>query len=381
VNNVCIAHLKSCYFFSSVDFKINQLKAHMNTLKKHVPVTLALLCSASSAVAIELSSEVVIEIQSQKETEHNHTFLRTEVASTLTFSEHWFIDGVLVLEPLDRERLTKRSRTFDREGVFAEELKLNYQHIIAGNTLQLFIGKFNPAFGTAWDARGIWGEDFAENYEITEKLGTGAVFTLQTESLGSHTVSASSFFSDTSALSQSIISTRGRTNKRDGGAANTEDLSSYAIAVDGRRLGGSTGLNYHLAYRSLKHGDADISADDESGYAATINYAHQINQRTDINLLLERIDIKSFDGTTQDRIYNTSSLITTIDNRWNITLSHTQRVIDSDNASKVYDHLFQLSGGYDFANGLTLDIGWRQSDEENRSQNTLGILGRYAFDF
>ena len=246
----------------------------MNTLKRRAPVALALLCSASPAMAIELSTEVVVEAQSQKETEHDHTFLRTEVAPTLAFNEHWFIDGVLVLEPLDREELTRRRRTFDREGVFVEELKLNYQHSIEDHSVQIFIGKFNPAFGTAWDARGIWGEDFAEDYEITEKLGVGGAFTLQTASLGIHTVSASSFFSDTSALSQSIISTRGRTNKRDGGAANTEDLSSYAIALDGEQLGGITGLNYHFAYRHLKRGDANIGADDESGYAVTINYAH-----------------------------------------------------------------------------------------------------------
>lgn len=352
----------------------------MNTLKKHAPIALALLCSASPAMAIELSAEIVVEAQSQQETEHSHTFLRTEVAPTLAFNDHWFVDGVLVLEPLDREGLTRRRRTFDREGVFAEELKLNYQQVIADNTLQIFIGKFNPAFGTAWDARGIWGEDFAEDYEITEKLGVGGAFTLQTASLGSHTVSASSFFSDTSALSQSVISTRGRTNKRDGGAANTEDLSSYAIALDGEQLGGITGLNYHLAYRSLKRGDANIGADDESGYAATINYARKLNPRTEINLLLERVEINNFDSAAQDRTYNTSSLITTIDDKWNITLSHTQRVIDADGAAEVHDHIFQLSGGYDFANGLTLDIGWRQSDEESLGQNTFGILGRYVFD-
>ena len=352
----------------------------MNALKIPVLVALALFLSASPATAIELSAEVVIEAQSQKETQHDHTFLRTEVAPTLVFNDNWFVDGVLVLEPLDSEELTTRRRTFHREGIFSEELKLNYQRSLAGNALQIFIGKFNPAFGTAWDARGIWGEDFAEDYEITEKLGVGGAFTLQTESLGSHTIATSSFFSDTSALSQSVISSRGRTNKRDGGAANTEDFSSYAITLEGEQLGGIIGLNYHLAYRSLKHGDANIGADDESGYAASINYAHQINQQTEINLLLERVDIKNFDGSTQDRSYNTSSLITRIDDKWNITLSHTQRVIDSDGAAKVHDHLFQLSGGYDFSNGLTLDIGWRQSDEESLGHNSLGILGRYVFD-
>jgi len=345
--------------------------------KQHfiTPMGLALLCSSQTTLAVDFSAEVVVEVQHHEETEHDHTFVRTEVAPTIAFNEQWSIDGVIVLEPLDKD-MHWSHRTVDREGVFAEELKLNY----ASDNFELFAGKFNPGFGTAWDARGIWGEDFAEDYEITEKLGFGASYTLQTANWGAHTLTASTFFSDTSFLSQSVVTSRGRTRLADGGAGNTEDFSSYAISLDGEELAGIAGLNYHIAYRFQEHGDANVGADDESGYAATLNYTHALTQRISVNLMQEYVIIDNFDSSADDYTYNTSSLITTIDDKWNVTLGYTERVIDVSGGSQTDDHLFQVSGGYDFGNGLTLDAGWRFVEESNHDHDTFGLLARYQFD-
>lgn len=337
------------------------------------PTYLALLCGGSAAFAIDFSADVVLEGQHQEETEYDHTFVRAEVAPTIAFNERWSIDGVLVLEPIDKDKHWSH-RKVDREGVFTEELKLNY----TANNLALFTGKFNPGFGTAWDARGIWGEDFAEDYEITEKLGFGAAYNLQTADWGNHTLTGSTFFSDTSLLSQSVITKRGHTTKDDGGAGNTEDFSSYAISLNGEGLAGIEGLNYHLAHRFQEHATGGVS--DESGYAVTINYSHELSQRISINLMQEHVVIDNFDGDADDYTYNTSSLITTLDNRWNITLGYTERAIDVDGAGQTNDHLFQASGGYDFGNGLTLDIGWRNVEESQHDHHTFGLLGRYQFD-
>lgn len=337
------------------------------------PTYLALLCGGSAAFAIDFSADVVLEGQHQEETEYDHTFVRAEVAPTIAFNEQWSIDGVIVFEPIDKDKHWSH-RKVDREGVFTEELKLNY----TANNLALFTGKFNPGFGTAWDARGIWGEDFAEDYEITEKLGFGAAYTLQTTNWGDHTLTGSTFFSDTSFLSQSVITKRGRSHKDDGGAGNTENFSSYSISLDGEGLAGIDGLNYHLGHRFQEHGEGGV--DDESGYAVTINYSHELSQRISVNLMQEHVVIDNFDGDADDYTYNTSSLITTLDNRWNITLGYTERAIDVDGAGQTNDHLFQASGGYDFGNGLTLDIGWRNVEESQHDHHTFGLLGRYQFD-
>ena len=90
--------------------------------------------------------------------------------------------------------------------------------------------------------------------------------------------------------------------------------------------------------------------------------------------------INNFDGAADDYTYNTSSLITTIDDKWNITLGYTERVIDVDGAGQIDDHLFQISGGYDFGNGLTLDTGWRFVEESSHDHDTFGLMARYLFN-
>lgn len=123
-----------------------------------------------------ISGEIVTEWQNEytyksddANNELNNMFGRIEVAPTIGITEHIFIDGVIVTEPFDQgiDKNPGDDRYFKSEGTFIEEVKLNFE---IGN-FAIWGGKFNPEFGTAWDfGRGIWGEDFAEDYEVTEKL-------------------------------------------------------------------------------------------------------------------------------------------------------------------------------------------------------------------
>ena len=138
-------------------------------------LTIPSLAHADTHWNPSLSGEVVIELQNEYTTDsddsatddYNDIFLRTEVAPTLNLTDKLFIDGVAVLERTqDREQ--NEDNFFDNEGIFIEELKLNYENGAWG----FMAGKFNPQFGRAWDfGRGIWSEDFAEDYEITERIG------------------------------------------------------------------------------------------------------------------------------------------------------------------------------------------------------------------
>jgi hypothetical protein len=116
----------------------------------------------SAEFSPSLSGDVVMELQTEQTvssdddtTEYNNTFWRTEVVPTLQLTEGLYIDGTLVLEPV-ADFDTDESNFFENEGIFAEELKVNYDT----GPVHLFAGKFNPGFGTAWDwGRGVWGED------------------------------------------------------------------------------------------------------------------------------------------------------------------------------------------------------------------------------
>ena len=66
-------------------------------------------------------------------------------------------------------------------------------------------GKIHPRFGFAWDiAPGLYGTDFAEDYELVEQLGVGAVWRLPVD-YGRHDLSAEWFRSDTSVLTRSLF--------------------------------------------------------------------------------------------------------------------------------------------------------------------------------
>lgn len=331
----------------------------------------------------KISGEAVFELQLENgvdsdnaNNERTNAFLRTEVAPKIAFNENFYIDGVAVLEQL-KDGTPGDDTYFENEGIFFEELKLNYEN----GQWAAFAGKFNPAFGTAWDVRGVWGEDFAEGYEVTEKVGFGGAYTFETPNAGNHTFTASTFFADTSFLTESVITGRGDTQKTDGGVSNTEDFSNFAVSIDGENVAGVENLSYHLGFRHLAAGDADAAGTkDDQAIAIGTNYSFDVTESLNSDVLLEYVSISNAEGTTVDVNYYTASVINTYDN-WNLTLAYTKRDTDNPIAADLDDHLLQVSAGYDFGNGLTLEAGWRNAEESNVSTDTIGGLARYTVEF
>lgn len=331
----------------------------------------------SGAVMMELQNEYVTDSDDKTIDGYNDLFFRTEVAPRIQFYRPIFIDGVAVLENVNDPK-PNTNNTFQSEGIFMEELKLNFEQ----GGWAAFAGKFNPGFGIAWDyGRGIWSEDFAEDYEITERIGLGGSYNYEHEAIGTHTLTASTFFADTTFLSQSVISKRDRVSKDDGGASNTENFSSFAIALEGENLAGIKNLYYQLAYRYQSEGDEDSGGDNETGYAVTLNHIFPVTERVELDALVEFVDIKHFDAGTDDNQYFSASLITTFDERWNITIGYTSREIDVQGDSDIDDHLVQVSAGYDFGQGTTIEIGWRGTEEDGDDTDIIGGLIRHTFEF
>ncbi len=328
-----------------------------------------------------LSGEFVLESQFEKEVhdsrnnERDRLFARAELASALQLNEHFYIDSVTVLEPVFDATIGE-NRFFDDEGVFIEEIKLNYENGPWG----AFIGKFNPAFGIAWDyGRGIWSEDFAEDYEITEKIGLGGAYQFELADMGAHRFTFSTFFTDTSFLSRSIVQDRSTLKRQDGGASNTENFSSYVVSLDGKQVADIKNLSYHLAFRHLGRGVGDV--DDEQGVAANLNYLIPVSDEWESDLLLELASISHFNGTADDARFYSVSNVNTLYEDWNVTVGYTKRFIDVASGRDNHDYLLQLSGGYDFRNGITLEAGWRKSREANVTKDIIGGLARYTRAF
>ena len=45
------------------------------------------------------------------------------------------------------------------------------------------------------------------------------------------------------------------------------------------------------------------------------------------------------------------------------------------------DYQFQISEGYRFDFGLSVDVGWKIADESNVETQTVGMLASYLFKF
>ena len=184
----------------------------------------ALLSGLSSLAAEELKPtpwiQIVIPIEIENDwnfrsqdpdNEHNQLYATIEPEATIGLFRGLSLYVHAVIEPMI-DQTPGEDRFFEDHGIFIEDLYLQYEAnlgAVGANVLgaRVWGGKFTPGFGIAWDlAPGIYGTDFAgDGYEFSERWGFGGAFTLSGDRIGAHTISASTFFVDTTPLSESLI--------------------------------------------------------------------------------------------------------------------------------------------------------------------------------
>ena len=160
------------------------------------------------------------------------------------------VQSDITLDSTDN-RLSDENLVFGEAGLRAQELYLQ----LDVDMLRVFAGKFEVDFGVAWDdAYGIYGSDLAEEYELTERIGVGAEVHLADTAFGTHKLSGSVFFADTTFLSGNLINGNDRLRRSDGGPGNTEYPSSFSLAAHGTGFILPTDVNYHAAFSYLPAG-------------------------------------------------------------------------------------------------------------------------------
>lgn len=355
---------------------------------------------ASGAVAAEqtypfISGDIAFELQNDwtydsDDTANERNDLYTTVEPTLVmhFTKELTLTTHGVFEPV-RDPEPGKDRTFGDQGFYIQDLFGQYET----GAVTVLGGKFTPNFGRAWDiAPGIYGTDFAEDYELSERIGFGAAYTVSGNRIGTHRLSASAFFRDTSVLSDSIITSRGRTRLSDGGPSNTESPKSFAIALDSGELpltlfgdtppGESpvTGLTYQIAFVSQAAGTGSDSR--EKGVVASVAHEFPVARAMALQPLVEYAHFFDADGVDgQDRFYITAGATAIWQKRWNVALSYTRRETMPASGSNVGDNLFQASAGYEFDIGLGANAGWRYSETGDVADHTIGMLLTYGLDF
>lgn len=288
-----------------------------------------------------------------------------EPALSYAFTPHWSVQAALVLESV-LETEPGEDRFVEDTGLYVEQLFIQYRDTWG----HVYAGKFNPPFGQAWDAApGLYGADFAEDYELTERVGLGAALTL-----GKAAVSVNVFTTDRSVLSASLFTERDRVRLADGGAGNTESLKSFSLTLDGE-LGDN--LGYHAAV--LSQGAGAGGAGDETGLALGVVHTWKPDTATTLSLLLEGAGFRHIAGSEADARYLTTGLALRR-GAWNLGLAGALRRLDGGGEDSR-DWLWQLSGGYSFASGLSVELGYRQTQESGIRSQAVGLLAAYTLAF
>lgn len=349
----------------------------------------ALTAAAPGAIAAEkpsprIEGAIAIEVQNDGAfasddagNERNELFTKVEPEATLHLAPGLALFAHGVLEPV-RDAAPGEDRYFEDQGFFIEDLWLSYERDWAA----IKGGKFTPNFGVAWDrAPGIYGTDFAEDgYELSERIGVEGRASFGNETWGQHTLAASGFFLDTSVLAQSTITGRGTLALADGGVSNTNDFSSFAVSLDGSGVGGASGPSYHLSY--VRQHEGRDGTKTESGIAAAL-YHEGIKLAPDLSFvpLVEVVHFSNFGGIdNQSRRFVTASGQLNWRN-WNLAVSFTDRRTEAADNTTADDHLLQVSGGYTFDFGLTAEVGWLQTNEENIQTHIIGARLSYTHEF
>ncbi|MBW2713140.1 MAG: hypothetical protein JRC77_05250, partial [Deltaproteobacteria bacterium] len=342
--------------------------------------------AAEEAIS-RLSADFLVELQydaplHSQDSDHEQRDLYTTVESSLglALAGPFSLHTNLVLESVSDPRGTG-SRYFDDQGLYAEQIFIAYET----ETLFWKVGKINPAFGIAWGhTPGVYGVDFAEDYEITEKIGLELELPIKLSEQMQLRWTAAAFFADTTLFSESVINhryydearTKERNRKSLGGLTNTEKLDSFTTTLTGENLLGRERCFWNLGFSHFENPDA--SADQQSVLAAA-HCPFELREGLELDLFAEGVLQDNAEGVDDDKgNYLTTSASLAWGN-WRTALAQTQRNLKPKHGSDSRNRLYQVSVGYEFESGIGAEIAYLRTREDRVHTNGFGFLVYYEF--
>lgn len=358
-------------------------------MKSHAYALAAAIAASSfthSAMAADrfpsVSGEIGFELQNDwnyksddRANLNNNLSPTIEPSATFRLSPRWSVFAHAVMETVG-DAAQFENRAFEDIGLYMEDLYLEF----SGDRFGAKAGKLNPGFGIAWDMTpGLYGTDLAEDYEISERIGFVGNWQVGAGRYGTHTVSGATFFADTTIFSESALRGRGDTREEDGGVSNTESFKSFVAALNGGEIPAMGKLGYHLSFMRQAKGAGDTA--NEHSIAAAVYSSFDLGGGVSFDPLFEAVHQTDQGGVAgRDRLYLT--LAGQIGwQGWNLAASWTERETDNPTAATNTDSHFQLSAGYAFEFGLSIDVGWKVSEDGGTETRTLGVLAAYTIEF
>lgn len=314
-------------------------------------------------VTVEIENDFTFDSTDPAADGTDDLFTTTEAGLALLFSERSSLNATILLEPI-RDPAPFEDREFEDHGLYAEELYLRHDF----GAFAIAAGKFDPGFGFAWDlAPGVFGVDFAEDYELTERLGAAVEIPLGLGG-GEAVFTLAAFAADRTFLSDSLIANRGDLDEADGGVSNTDAPESFVASLAGE----AGGVSWTVAARRQAEGDGD--ADDEWGFVGGL--VAPIGGDLGIEAIAEAAVFPEFDGGPESALYLTLGLSAPVGP---VTLSAVYALREVESAPT--DHLATVSAEYEIAEGATVAAAWRYGREASEDNHTFGLLFVYEFGF
>jgi hypothetical protein len=328
-----------------------------------------------------LEVTVPIEVQfdgiydsADRDAELADTSTKIEPAATFHLGRGFSIESGLTYEPINDPA---NDRFFSNQGLYVKELYLRY----AQGPITLYGGKISPPFGVAWDlAPGIYGPDFGEDYELTERIGFGGSFDFAGPAGTQHTFSANTFYQDHSGLSRSWFHRRAQTRESGGGASNTGDFSSFSAVLAGETPSPIAGLNYQVSFDHLAAGQGNTK--DENAVAIALFGEAELAQGWSLEHMAEIAFFQNAKVADEDRSYATVGL-TLRHGAWDYNAVYSVRSINPDAAGLAItnDELFQFGLGREIYKGVALNAAYRYTEQSNVDSHTVGLQLTYEFGF
>ncbi|MER2507156.1 MAG: hypothetical protein ABTQ27_00140 [Amaricoccus sp.] len=313
---------------------------------------------------------------SEADAAYRSLYATIEPEITVNASENFRLFAHMVFEPV-LDPPSQTTSYFRDEGLYFEEL--NAQGTFGA--LNVAAGLVDPAFGIASDeAPGLYGGDFASNYDYLGAAGVTADWTLSSRDSAAGTVEqviqASLFNADRTALSKSLFTNRGQTRLSDGGVGNTQGPRSFSLAYTYTTLDSSdeiAGPTARLAVRRLAAGEGD--ANDELGLVAA---AETVYPLSDDRAVVPIAEVAYFvnEGGGSDNAISTTLGAEFDQGPW--ALSLTGALHDTQASGTPTDYMVTASVGHDFdvalAGEYQVSLGYSYAREEGITGNTVGVL-------
>lgn len=269
---------------------------------------------------------------------------------------------------LEDVRPPSEDRFFEDEGLFARKL---FAEVKVTDQLTIQAGKFTPSFSFAsLVTPGMYGNNYNKEIELIERVGFGADYRFTNSNGASYTVSAASFFDDTSILSDSLGSSRGRKSRDDGGASNTESFESFAFSLQGSDFSSAPGLSYKIGLLHEARGEGDSR--DENGFLIAAARSLPLSRERSFTWIAEIAPIWNFEGSADDVVYASGGLVYE-EGPWTGVVSGTYRERRLATGGRFDDYSIQTSIDYAFGGGLSLAIAHEFLRAQNNRSRRVGV--------